>query len=345
MKKARLGYIDSGRGIAAILVMIFHGILSLSTRHEELRTTANLFEKYIDLGKIAVILFFVISGLVIPYSLKGIDKIISIKNFIISRFFRLYPVYWLSAFMGFIIYGFFSFKELFFNLSMFQQFVGIRNIIGLYWTLQIELIFYFLIALVFIFGKLKSISFLFKTSILFLALSLVMAFFRGYYEIKLPLVVPLALSIMFFGSFYRSQLIDQNEEGKKHSQIYLLLYLILIPIISKLGYDIDFGYGESWIKYTITYYLGMVLFLLMSKFKLSSVVTEYFGKISYSVYLFHPLVIEVFMRYFNIKTSGFLILSLILIVTLTFSSLSFWLIESPSIKLAKRLKNRYNHRD
>ena len=39
------------------------------------------------------------------------------------------------------------------NLTMLQQFAGIENVIGLYWTLQIELIFYGLCVLLFCAGS------------------------------------------------------------------------------------------------------------------------------------------------------------------------------------------------
>ncbi|WP_116790691.1 acyltransferase family protein [Flavobacterium psychrotrophum] len=339
MKKHRLGYLDSARGLAAILVLIFHAILTFSKKDITLQTAADFFEIYFDLGKIAVIVFFIISGFVIPYSIRG-EGMDAVKNFGISRFFRLYPVYWVSAILGFILFPGFSILELVLNFTMLQQFIGVKNIIGLYWTLQIELVFYFLIVFVFLMKKLSDKKFLFLISLAFLIIALCMAFVRYQMDIKLPLALPLALSIMFFGSYYRYVLLDEDPKAKTYSKIYLYCFFVLMPIINILGYNKDMGFNESWYKYTITYYTGMILFLAIGKFKITSGLLEYFGKISYSVYLFHPIAIFIIQHAFP-QLNGFLLVLLVLLFTIGFSHLTYVLVEKPSIALGRKVKS-YN---
>ena len=47
------------------------------------------------------------------------------------------------------------------NVTMLQQFFGIENVLGIYWTLQIELIFYALCIGLFIIGLLQKTKFIF----------------------------------------------------------------------------------------------------------------------------------------------------------------------------------------
>lgn len=340
MKSNRLGYIDTARGIAAFSVMIFHSILTLGEKSKSLGELSIFFKDTFDLGKISVIVFFIISGLVVPLSMNGNDKVITIKKFIISRFFRLYPVYWFSAILGYLILGRFNLFELFVNFTMLQQFFGIQNILGLYWTLQIELIFYLLVVIVFAIGKLQNFKFLFYLALSFLFVAVGVAFIRGLYAIKLPLALPLALSLMFFGSVYKCKLIDHNYQIRKFISAYILSYFLIIPVICIFGYNLDLGRGENWIKYTITYYSGLVLFITITKTKSNTTITEYLGKISYSIYLFHPIFIYLVITYTNL--TWYYSLVIISTLTLIFSHFTFKFIERSSIQLGKKINKMHN---
>lgn len=340
MKQERLGYLDSARGLAAIGVLFAHAIASFSERSIDLITLASFTESYLDLGKIFLILFFLTSGFVIPYSIRGEGRN-AIKSFVLSRFFRLYPVYWLSAILGFILFGTFTLKELLVNLTMLQQFFGVENIIGLYWTLQLELIFYFLIALTFVFNRLNNMKFLFQTSVFFLLIALLMAVVRNALIVKLPLALPLSLSLMYFSSYYRYYVISNSFYAGKLSNYYFIFFGILIPIISYLGYNYDFGFNESWLKYTLSYFIGLSLFIGICHFKHSSLIMEYLGKVSYSIYVFHPLSIFIIQRMsFFESFSGFAKVLLVLGSTVLFSHFSYSLIEWPSINFGRKLRKR-----
>ena len=336
----RLGYLDTARGFAAIAVLIFHVTLELPSNESQfVNILQSFFINIFDLGKIGVVLFFIISGLVIPYSFKTNSLKLGLSSFAVSRFFRLYPVYWVSAIIGFVLYGTFSYEELLANLTMIQQILGYKNIIGLYWTLQIELIFYFLVSCVFLFKKLRDLNFLFKVSLIFLFISLILAVIRCYFELKLPLALPLALSLMFFATMYRCLLIENDDSVKQLFKKYLVLYSITIPVICWLGYSTSFG-NENPVKYVVTYFVGMLLFLLVGKIKFSNSITEYLGKISYSVYLFHPLIIKLYQDIFTTSLNYFVSLSIILFSTVFISHITYYLFEKPFVKLGHKIKSR-----
>src|SRR5438093_378798 len=83
----RLAFLDVARGVAALSVAAMHCIDVASPAFR--RATEEAFNP----GVFGVITFFLVSGYIIPFSLERLG---SLRAFWISRFFRLYPLYWLS---------------------------------------------------------------------------------------------------------------------------------------------------------------------------------------------------------------------------------------------------------
>src|SRR6218665_2704395 len=96
----RFAHIDSLRALAALLVLWMHSsgnlwMFSAPSMQHKLFDIAYL----LDFGRLGVVLFFAISGFVIPSSLSG-NKADKCWRFVIKRLFRLYPLYWLSIPIG-----------------------------------------------------------------------------------------------------------------------------------------------------------------------------------------------------------------------------------------------------
>ncbi len=109
------------------------------------------------LGILGVELFFLISGFVILMSAWGR----SIGQFAASRIARLYPAYWFTVIALYVLYtytdvqGFkfnLTFGDYLLNLTMFQEAFGVLHAGGVFWSLWVELKFYFLIAIVVLAG-------------------------------------------------------------------------------------------------------------------------------------------------------------------------------------------------
>ena len=81
----RLDWLDALRGYAALVVVLFH----LSPTVIGPGAHMAVF-RVIDLGKYGVLLFFLVSGYVIPMSLERHG---SLRRFWIGRLFRIYPAY------------------------------------------------------------------------------------------------------------------------------------------------------------------------------------------------------------------------------------------------------------
>lgn len=146
--KNRLEYLDALRGIAAFSVCIHHTLGRLYETLPPAHPFHALIEEnafnQIDLGRFGVVLFFLISGFIIPKSLKpGVP----IQKFVVGRLFRLYPAYWVACLLILVTLPYIGIEpisvgQFFANLTMVPAFFRKSYISGIFWTLFIEILFY-----------------------------------------------------------------------------------------------------------------------------------------------------------------------------------------------------------
>ncbi|WP_454718806.1 acyltransferase family protein [Caulobacter segnis] len=141
--------IDAFRGLAILGVLLFHYLVRWSPPlyTHDLTLWDRAFPSELELGRFGVQLFFVISGLVITMTLLRSRNAI---EFAAKRVSRLFPAYFTAAtvtFLTFCIYdplGFgVTFKEYLINLTMFPGQLHTRMVDGAYWSLAVEILFYF----------------------------------------------------------------------------------------------------------------------------------------------------------------------------------------------------------
>lgn len=150
----RLRALDGLRLLAALAVCLYHYAgRGGEVTHSWGRPAAELFphlSRVAVYGNFGVQLFFVISGFVICMSSWGR----TVEEFFRSRVARLYPAYWAaivlvtaaSVAMPSVVRQLRP-DEILVNLTMLQQPVGARRVLGVCWTLWVELRFYVLFAL------------------------------------------------------------------------------------------------------------------------------------------------------------------------------------------------------
>ena len=119
-------------------------------------------------------------------------------------------------------------------------------------TLQIEITFYVLCILLFALrlGLGTARSVLSAGAIRF---TLLLAAMRYKLQLKLPVALPLMLSVCFLGALWRASDNGRCPETGRYARIAVVaFYLFLLPICV-LAYSRDTGFGETWYRYFISY--------------------------------------------------------------------------------------------
>ena len=168
MEIKRIDFLDGFRGIAILLVILFHSYV----RWPEIVPYGNTFSSIIlfRYGYLGVQLFFLISGFVI---LMSLEKSKNFYSFIYKRWIRLFPVMLIATiliyFTSTLLFerpsGNPDIKSIipgliFIEPSWIKLITGynINVIEGAFWSIFVEVKFYFIFGLLyFSFGKIKAI--------------------------------------------------------------------------------------------------------------------------------------------------------------------------------------------
>ena len=369
----RFGYIDAQRGLAAILVIWLHA----TDAFKQLPTPPvgdllYAFSAALDTGRVGVILFFAISGFVIPSSLRAIGnqtKADALRVFLIRRVFRLYPAYWLSvvgaALLGLLFMTPFSLQTVLLNLTMIQSVFGAPDVLGLYWTLRLELIFYIACACLLTLGALQQprglVVGMFAGPIIFAVLPRCMHLLNPNWLdptsagpfLNYLTEYALFISVMFWSALFRCWHDRDQAEGTPPFSRAILVVLILFPLgvcaLPVLNW-IFYAYLPSALASKLSVFMppvsvGLGLFILLStKLQINSRFTTWLGEISYSMYLFHPIVFYTLFALLrdnrlpglaNAHLGVYLLLSVLGSIAL--SALIYYAVEKPMIRLGRQL--------
>lgn len=287
-----------------------------------------------------------ISGFVIPFSLtKGAAPY---AKFFISRFFRLYPAYWFSIVLACCVMLLIgeplpSWRVVTANITMLQMAFSSPNLIGVYWTLFIELIFYASCVALFSLGILDKPRKMIGVFFLLCTISIAVSAARYAFHVKLPVAIPLALALMYFGCVWRSAVIDKNARASIFIRP-MLACLVLVTIVSSyLSYSWDTNITGSWLSSAIAYVISSFAFVVFTtRFQIKFAPAVFLGVSSYSLYLVHHPVINLFQFLSRSAFSGIIWPMMLAAITtaVCFSFLIYRFIEMPSVRAGKRCQPR-----
>lgn len=184
-KREKLVFIHQLRAIATIMVMVWHLTIMFWYSNETIsslfylkpvnlaKERINIFYTSVadafmaigfDFGRFGVAIFFLISGFIIPYSLKNVESFKMKLIFLFKRIMRIWPAYICGFSIGFAaLYcyekmtgsGFpYSMKEWLVQASLCRDWFWVPSIDGVSWTLEMELKFYVLIFILLLLNKL-----------------------------------------------------------------------------------------------------------------------------------------------------------------------------------------------
>lgn len=352
MNKGRLDCIQVLRGIAALLVVLFH------FRHyiNDIYPVKDLGDRLFLFGEAGVDLFFVISGFIIVYSSSNKNKNTFVK-FIIKRVFRLYPLYFVVLSIYLILYHGEEFnlnniiKSYFLIPLDYNEkgpWFGLSTIYTA-WTLTYEVYFYVVFSIaILVSHKYRAVICM---MIIFVIMILSQNFIYGYNFIT-PLTSKQSLhGVIYNFSFISNPLVFDFILGMIVAYLYIaydklsinnilstsisliLLSLSVILIISHATAHVG---PLSW---------GMLSAIIVFSVLIISKNTNinyprslmYFGEMSYSIYINHVVVKKVAFYYigplgFFSQDDGGVILFSLIISTLCLSFITYNFIEKPCVK-------------
>lgn len=324
----QVNIIDSLRAFAAISVCLFHFICT--TVGLEYPAAMSAVFAY---GQNGVLVFFVISGFIIPWSMY--DKNYrpgSVLKFMAKRLIRLEPPY-LASILLILIIAFIKTRfhigveapeaitpariglHFGYLINFFPEYKWLNNV---YWTLAIEFQYYLLMSFLYVLFVHKNLW----LRILAYLLCFGMAWFvPDSTASHFPAYAPLFLfGISVFQ--YKANLVGMLECG-----------IVIVAC---------FIYNYAAVS-TASACFGLATALVILFFSVAKVpILDWLGKMSYSIYLIHPVVgaavINFLSRYAHSTVQKLLILLAGLIVTFVSSYIMYLLIEKPSKKLSSKIK-------
>ena len=324
------GYFESVhilRGISALLVLFHHnfGWYALPV----IDSVLNLFG---NLGHLGVTIFFVISGFVLPLSLKKGYDLIDFPVFLAKRFVRIEPTYLLSLALALGLLLFktriapngepypFEFRQLFAHFLYLIPFTNYDWYNEVYWTLAIEFQFYLIIALVYPLWR-KGFVASITVAIVFSALY--------FLSDAVPQIKLFSKAPCFSAGMLCLTALNSETELKKYIALSLAISMAAIfgLLESNLGSAICIGGAPA-----------VIVFWKPPKLKF-----RFLGTISYSLYVTHyPIVFltnQVARHFLGSEAHPVLYLVGLgnILLTIGFAALVYRYIEMPTQKLSKRL--------
>jgi peptidoglycan/LPS O-acetylase OafA/YrhL len=325
MTTKRVQLVDGLRGVAALAVLVFHfdgrlemsGILGWLAQH----------------GNLGVSLFFVLSGFVIAMSVG--DRQISLSflgRFAARREIRLSPPYIASIFL-LIFLGIFGARfgvqqdipdiwEFLAHLFYLQSIIGVEPLSKVYWSLCLEVQFYFfLIALLWAIqaagGTIRSTW--------------------ASWVVLVTIVASLACARLGIGEttllktwygFALGAMVYWAHAGWINRRYAIAAIVIVLAL----------GYYGPWAVVAVISASGLMLASYTNKLDLmSNPVSQFFGRISYSLYLTH----NIFGWYSMSLAAKYVDLWLAAVIGFVVAVVSawvwYWVLERPAVILSRKV--------
>jgi peptidoglycan/LPS O-acetylase OafA/YrhL len=321
----RLRFLDGLRGVAATLVMLYH--LVGRTRIAALT----------DRGYLGVAIFFVLSGFVITSVLAG--RRVSagfLGRFALRRMIRLDLPYWVNIVIVLLMMGIaaklgvpkdsISVAQVAAHLVYLQTLLGYPEISSVYWTLCLEVQFYLTLILLLWAAQRSGV----RRSYFLLGFMLLMG--ASAVANTSWFHTPDGLMFPYWWAFALGALCYWTVAGEA-SGLYLAAGCVV------LAGSAFAPHGDWRVTATVT---AVLIYLAWRRHAmdawLTDPVSQFLGRTSYSLYLFHPVVgwsaQSLALRYVN----QWLALAVGISASLVSSWIAYRLIERPSINLSHRVR-------
>lgn len=296
--KERLKYVDVIRFIAVCLIVISHFNLSLPVADISIYGNPYLVKSEFlhgSFGTLGVSLFFIISGVTLYYNYG--DEI-DVKQFMKKRFLGIYPTFWCSYILVFLIL-FFKNKQFWFvdvpkwrfgltllGMDGYFRYLGNNFYLIGEWFLGCIIIFYILFPVL----RICVNKYPLPTVVLAVILYVLTAVCNPF-KVGITYNIIIRICDFLFGMLWAKYMRDRRVNVK----VFLLsiLYLMTSSLIGKVGVSIFIITIFGWA-------LFIALVFLFERIDFSKAyIIKLIGKYSYEIFLLHHVCISLYVNNFR----------------------------------------------
>ncbi|MFV7444392.1 acyltransferase family protein [Acinetobacter pittii] len=317
----RLALLDYGRFFAAFSVVFFHYFYNGISNGKVTSIDHTLFAGITSYGHFGVQFFFIISGYVIFYSLKHKGA----TSFLKSRLKRLYPTYWFAVLFTScfaLLWGSgtdmsVNTLQIFVNFTMLQQFLGVNNVDGVYWTLFYEIIFYGIVFLILLFLDFKKL----------IAFLVIWPFLIIFFNI---LGNDLIIFNMYFLYFVIGAMFAILKNGVMSKYFAFLILVIAVLAGYYQMYNAGVDKNNNIVIVTLIYLTMLGFFWILNIDKWRNISLPYskdLGGMTYPIYLIHAHFGYMFLNKFATNTNYYYVYAVLLLIIIVLSWTIWNLIE------------------
>ncbi len=367
MKTSQYTHLNALRAIAAFLVLGYHFIVISEAHNSWLATHLPVF----NIGWIGVDLFLLISGFVITHSAiraNYLQDSLSQNYYISRRIKRIVPLYLLTCILWIIFINnvalegswrhvFFQIlTHLFFIHDYFPSTAGSIN--GVTWTIALEVQFYVLMYFVVRFLKPHNPWYAFFVCLLVAwiarglvvwampynpANEIIMSIRAGHLPAAMDRFGCGIVLALFFNKYPNHFLLHRKWLTFLGSMIiFLLIFSGVCILLDNVAYwSTPFMVIFLRTLLAISFIFLIIGFMNIPKmFDVCMRPLNYLGTISYGIYLWHLGILELLLRYTNIR--GMALCLLLCLITCVISAISWHFFESPLMNTSWRSKQWFN---
>ncbi|WP_419320585.1 acyltransferase family protein [Caulobacter sp. ErkDOM-E] len=318
--------IDAFRGIAILSVLVFHYFLRWTPplSPENLAGLTQSYPAWMEVGRLGVQLFFVVSGLVITMTILRSHDVV---DFAVKRLARLYPPFLFAATATTLIFVFgdplgfkVSARDFLINLTMLPIPLGAKPVDGAYWSLAPELFFYGWTAICWIIFK--------KRFWIGLIVVAVCGFLISFASPKIGSLMLSEYSAFFLAGVSLWFLMNKDRSG-------LILLAVAVALYVAGAFRPEEAGPSHLIRHSfLIVSIGALFALLLKRPGMKWGPLAWIGRISYSLYLIHQNLGVTGIRLLkDMGASDFVAVTIVSISAIIAAWLMFKFIELPGQRL------------
>jgi peptidoglycan/LPS O-acetylase OafA/YrhL len=320
MRLLRNHNINYIRAFTAISVMLTH----FGTPSGFLHDFVNLYHEFIYLTlwsndglHFGVIMFVVMSG----YLIHSSSKDVPIKDYYFKRIIRIYPLFFITATIGFLTFLPFQYATYFSNLFLFSSIIPISGPPGneILITVVVEIVIY----LIYPIYRQKNMYLIIIISFLVYALNIL---FYNYLDINPSFISRNLFTLLLYwniGAF--ASTLSKKIVLSIINPFFFSFFFVLYLIFTNLFYFKGIHYLWSFIL-AILFGIFLILVFNFNKKSFKFNFLDLLGEAAYSIFAFHFLIYRLFINFFTLNSFNYLIL---VVLTFLISILSYFFIEQP----------------